>query len=230
MDWSTSRCFSGEDHFTVVYERGWVASARERLSTSALDALHTQLQVNLYTDLSKVAAGVCDVLLIHHPLLQVRARSPPCIPVCRTSSPASSTLTHTSRTPSRACKQTWQWHAPTACSMLTCTRPPVRSAVRHPLCVRRPPMARSFRLGRDVTVGAGVRLRRALPYRNSTFVRSCIALVVYVCETATLRDMNVSAPAHVSLVPMRSKYIMHHSKCLVMHWRRRSRANNVKRC
>ena len=65
--------------------------------------------------------------------------------------------------------------------------PLVRSAVRHPLRVRRAPMARSFRFGRYVTVGAGVRgLRRALPYRFSTFVRSCIALVVYVRETATL--------------------------------------------
>ena len=65
--------------------------------------------------------------------------------------------------------------------------PLVRSAVRHPLRVRRAPMARSFRFGRYVTVGAGVRgLRRVLPYRFSTFVRSCIALVVYVRETATL--------------------------------------------
>ena len=63
----------------------------------------------------------------------------------------------------------------------------VRSAVRHPLRVRRAPMARSFRFGRYVTVGAGARgLRRVLPYRFSTFVRSCIALVVYVRETATL--------------------------------------------
>ena len=187
MDWSTSRCFSGERCFSVRNGTQELAVGQCR-TWPAAHAYHTLAwQVNFYTDFSKVAACVCDVLLIHNPLLQVSARTPPCIPVCRTPSPAYLTRTRMSDTPWRACTRTWQLLAPTACSMLTCTRPLVRRTVRHLLHVRRPPMAHSFRLGRDVTVGAGVRgLRRALPYRFSTFVRSCIARVVYVRETATL--------------------------------------------
>ena len=172
MEFSTSRCFSGEDHVVVRLVIGALLVVRYAsiLIAHACCALPSQWLCYIVTD--SMAQGVCDILLIHHPLLQVSARTPPCNQVCRTPSPASLTRTRMSDTPSRACTRTWQWHAPTACSMLTCTRPLVRRTVRHLLRMRRAPMAHSFRLGRDVTVGAGVRgLRRALPYRFSTFVR-----------------------------------------------------------